>query len=180
MAEPAVETLKENPMRAMRIEKVTVNMAVGKSGEPLERAIKVLNQLTGRTPCQRGAKRTVKEFGIRKGEPIACMATLRGSDAEEFLKRTLEVLGNKLRASSFDGMGNFAFGIKEHIEIRGTKYVPELGIFGMDVIVTLERPGYRVKRRTIRRSKIGRKHLITRDDAASFIRERFGVEIAGD
>ncbi len=66
---------------------------------------------------------------------------------QSFLKRGLEAVSNALKASSFDGNGNFAFGIKEHIEIPGTKYVPELGIFGMDVMGTLERPGYRIKRK---------------------------------
>jgi large subunit ribosomal protein L5 len=119
----------------------------------------------------------VKDFGIREGEPIACLTTLRGEKANEFLKRGLEAVANTLKASSFDENGNFAFGVKEHIEIPGTKYQPELGIFGMDIIGTLERPGYRVKRRRIRPSRIGKSHRVSRDDAIKFVSNKFGVQV---
>jgi large subunit ribosomal protein L5 len=180
MAALETETTKPNPMRELRIEKVTVNIGVGKSGEPLEKAKKVLKQITNRTPCSRKAKKTIKEFGIRKGEPMACIVTLRRDEARSFLKKALEAAGDKISRSSFDRYGNFAFGIKEHIEIPGTKYVPELGIFGMNVAVTFERPGFRVKRRTIRRSTVGKGHLVSRDEAVDYIRSNFGTEIAGD
>ncbi|MEM3506101.1 MAG: 50S ribosomal protein L5 [Candidatus Bathyarchaeia archaeon] len=168
---------EQNPMQNIRIEKVVVNISVGKSGEPLEKAKKVLTQITGQTPCTRRAKRTIKDFGIRRGEPIACIVTLRRNRAYEFLKKALDAIGNKLSESCFDHYGNFSFGIKEHIEIPGTKYIPELGIFGMDVCVSLERPGYRVKRRAYHRSKIGKKHLITNEEAMNYIHEVFGTEI---
>ena len=179
MTEPEAPTAKENPMREVRIEKVTVNIGVGKSGEPLEKAKKVLNQITNRTPCSRKARKTIKEFGIRRGEPMACTVTLRRNEAKSFLKKALEAVGNKISSSSFDGLGNFSFGIKEHIEIPGTKYIPELGIFGMNVAVTLERPGFRIKRRTVKRSDVGRRHLVSREEAVNFIRSNFGTEIAG-
>jgi large subunit ribosomal protein L5 len=164
-------------MRAIKLAKVTVHIGVGKSGDQLEKAIKVLSEITGQKPCTRQAKMTVKEFAIREGEPIACLTTLRGEKASTFLKRGLEAVSNTLKASSFDENGNFAFGINEHIEIPGTKYVPELGIFGMDVIGTLERPGYRIKRRRIRPSSIGKSHRISREDATKFIAGKFGVQI---
>jgi large subunit ribosomal protein L5 len=180
MAELETETAKRNPMRELRIEKVTVNIGVGKSGEPLEKAKKVLNQITNRTPCSRRAKKTIKEFGIRQGEPMACAVTLRRDNARNFLKKALEAAGNKLSKSSFDKYGNFGFGIKEHIEIPGTKYIPELGIFGLNVNVTFERPGFRVKRRAIGRSDVGKSHLVSRDEAVGYIRSNFGTEITGD
>lgn len=171
------EVRPENPMRTMKLAKVTVHINVGKSGEMLEKAIKVLGEITGQKPCTKQAKQTVKEFGITKGEPIACLTTLRGEKAAVFLKRGLEAVNNTIKRSSFDDNGNFAFGIKEHIEIPGTKYVPELGIFGMDVMGTLERPGYRIKRKRIRPSRIGKKHRITRDDAIKFLTEKFAAQI---
>jgi large subunit ribosomal protein L5 len=175
------ETERElNPMRVIKLAKVTVHIGVGKSGEELEKARKVLAEITGQKPCTKQAKRTLKDFGISEGEPIACMTTLRGDNATAFLKRGLEATGNSLKASSFDDNGNFAFGIKEHIEIPGTKYVPELGIFGMDIIGTLERPGFRIKRRRIRPSRIGKTHRISKEDAIKFVSERFGIQIRGD
>jgi large subunit ribosomal protein L5 len=171
------EAERENPMREIRIEKVTVNIAVGKSGDPLEKAKKVLQQITEHTPCQRNAKRTVKDWGIRKGEPIACIVTLRGEECESFLKRAIEAVGNKIPESSFDDYGNFSFGIKEHIDIPGTKYVPEIGIFGMNVNVTLERRGYRIKRRAMRTSQIGKKHVISKQEAMGFSASKLQANI---
>ena len=136
--ETVTEAKPSNPMRTIRLAKVTVHINVGKSGEELEKARKILTDITGQKPCTKQAKKTVKDFGIREGEPIACLTTLRGESAATSLKRGFEAIGNGLKASSFDDYGNFAFGIKEHIEIPGTRYVPELGIFGMDIISTLE------------------------------------------
>jgi len=167
----------ENPVLKPRIEKVVINCSVGKSGEPLERAMKILQELTGQKPCVRRAKKTIRDFGIRRKEPIACVVTLRGEKAKEFLSRALQAVDNRISKSSFDEYGNFSFGIKEHIDIPGTKYSPELGIIGMDVSVVLERPGYRVKRRRRAKSKVGTEHLLSPDEAISFIREEFNVEI---
>lgn len=171
------ETVNQNPMRVIRLAKVTVHINVGESGEVLERARKVLEEITSQKTCTKQAKKTIKDFGISEGEPIACLTTLRGERAAAFLKRALEAVSNALKGSSFDDNGNFAFGIKEHIEIPGTKYVPELGIFGMDVIGTLERPGYRIKRRRIRPAPIGKSHRITKEEATKFVAEKFGVQI---
>ena len=164
-------------MRRIRIGKVTVNIGVGKSGEQLEKAKKVLQQISGQTSGSCNARKTIKDFGIRKGEPIACKVTLRGEKAADFLKTSLVAVSNRLKESSFDRYGNFAFGIKEHIEIPKTRYVPELGIFGMDVTVTLERPGYRVKRRSYHRSRVGTSHTIEKDEAIEYVKQNFGAEI---
>jgi len=166
-----------NPNLKPRLEKVTVNMAVGKSGEPLEKAAKVLEQLTGQKPCRRKAKKTVRDFGIRKGESIACLVTLRRERTKEFLKKAFEAVDNKISWERFDRLGNFSFGIKEHIDIPGTKYVPELGIHGLDICVTLSRAGQRVKRRHRAKSRVGVKQLLTPEEAMMFVKEEFGVEI---
>jgi large subunit ribosomal protein L5 len=164
-------------MREIRLAKVIVHIGVGKSGEVLEKAKRVLQEITGQKPCTKQAKMTIKEFGTREGEPIACLTTLRGERASAFLKRGLDAVGNTLKRSSFDENGNFAFGIREHIEIPGTKYVPELGIFGMDVMGTLERPGFRVKRRRIRPAAVGKSHRVSKDEAINFMTSRFTVQI---
>jgi large subunit ribosomal protein L5 len=166
-----------NPMLKPRLEKVTVNMAVGKSGEPLEKAVKVLEQLTKQKPCSSKAKKSVRDFGIRKGESIACLVTLRKAKTREFLKKAFEAVDNKISRGKFDRVGNFSFGIKEHIDIPGTKYVPELGIHGMDVCVTLARPGQRVKRRHRAKSKVGAKQILTPEEAMVFVKDEFGVGI---
>ena len=164
------------PMLRPRIEKVVVNISVGKSGEPLEKATRVLKDLTGQTPCKRKAKESIRDFNIRKGESIACIVTLRGEDAIAFLNRVLPVIDKKISSRSFDRQGNFSFGIKEHIEISGVKYVPEVGIFGMDVCVSVTRPGYRVKNRRDE-NKIGAKHVLTPEESMAFVKNTLGVEI---
>jgi large subunit ribosomal protein L5 len=164
-------------MRELKIGKVIVHTSIGESGEPLNRAITIIEQLTGGRPTIRRAKQTIRTFGIRKNEPISCLITLRGRNADEFLGKALTAVGNFVPSRSFDQSGNFAFGIKEHIDMSGTRYDPNLGIIGMDVMVSVERPGYRVKRRRKARSKIGRRHTVLREDAIEFIRNRFGTEV---
>jgi large subunit ribosomal protein L5 len=180
--EPAqIEEIKKrwesNPMLKPRIAKVTVNISVGESGERLQKAVKVLEMLTGQKPSIRRAKRTIRDFGIRKGEPIAAVVTLRGEKAIEFLRRVLPAVGNKLKASQFDEFGNVGFGIKEHILIPGVRYDPEIGVFGMDVVVTVERPGYRVARRRRARSRIPRRHKVTKEESMVLLHELLGVVI---
>lgn len=168
-----------NPMQKPHIEKVVVNLSVGKSGEALQKAIQVLEELTNKKPCQRLAKKSVRDWGIRKNEPIACIVTLRGQNAIDFLKRAFNAVENKLSPSCIDVNGNFSFGIKEHIEIPGIKYDPELGIFGMDICVTIEMPGYRIKRRHKLKSKVGKTQKVTPEMTRDYISELFNIEIQG-
>jgi len=168
-----------HPMRKPRISKVTINIGVGESGERLTKAEKMLESLVGQKPIRRRAKQTNRDFGIRRGEPIAVKVTLRGKKAEEMLKRLLAAVDNRLKAGNFDEHGNFCFGIEEHINIPGVEYDPEIGIFGMDVCVTLERPGFRVAKRKRQRHKIPRKHKLTREEGIVFAMEEFKVEVEG-
>jgi large subunit ribosomal protein L5 len=168
---------EEHPMRLPRIEKVVVNLNVGKSGEPLEKANRVLEEITGQTPVKRKAKKTIRDFGIREGESIAVVVTLRKQKAIDFLKKILPIVDNKISARSFDVRGNFSFGLKEHIEIPGVKYDPDVGIFGMDVCVTINRPGQRVKTRKKQDKSIGPKHVLTPEESIVFVKQLLGVEI---
>lgn len=165
------------PMKNIAISKVVINIGVGRSGEPVEKAKRALNVLTGQRPKVCGAKNTVRDFGIHKGEPIGAMVTLRRDKAVEFIKRVIAAKGNIIKASSFDDFGNLSIGIHEHIDIPGTRYDPEIGIFGMDVCMALSRPGYRISRRR-NKSSIGKNHRIKREDAIGFLKQSFGVEIA--
>lgn len=167
----------ENPMRRIRIEKVVVNSCIGAAGARLEKAAKIIENLTGQKPQFRKAKKTIKGFGIYRGQPIAVRVTLRKQKAIEFLEKALKAVNSTLKASSFDENGNFSFGIKEHLDIPGTKYDPELGIIGMDVCVHLSRPGLRVALRRRARSKVGSKHKVKREEAIEFMKNVFGVRI---
>jgi len=166
-----------NPMRRLRIAKVVVNMSIGKSGEILQNAMKVLQQLTDQKPYTRKAKKTIRDWGIIKGTPIACVGTLRGEKATDFLKKGFDAIRNKLPKSTFDSNGNFSFGIREHIELPGVRYDPNLGIFGMDICVTMERPGYHVKKRRKCKAKVGKRQRITPSDSMNYIKEVFNIEL---
>ena len=104
-------------MREPRIEKVTINIGVGESGEKLEKAAALLEKLTGRKPVKTKTMKRIPAFGIRPKMFIGVKVTLRGREAEEFLKKAFEAVGNRIKASSFDPLGNFSFGIKEYIDI---------------------------------------------------------------
>ena len=84
----------ESPMKRIRLEKVVLNMGVGKSGDVIEIAKKALDQISGKRSCAREAKETQRDWGVRKGEPIGAAVTIRGDDARELLKRLLEAKGN--------------------------------------------------------------------------------------
>ena len=175
MSISSTETIT-HPMKKIEISKVVVNIGVGKAGEPLERAKHGLEELTGHQPTTTKARKSVRDFGIHKGEPIAAVVTLRRDSSISFLRRIIAAKANSLNASSFDDYGNLSVGIREHIDLPDTKYNPDIGIFGMDVNVSLSRPGYSIAKK--RNPKvIGKHHRITRDEAIQFFREQFGVNV---
>jgi len=166
-----------NPMRKPRIEKVTVNIGVGDAGERLVKAQKVMEMVTGRTSVQTTSRTINRDFGIRKGMPLGCKVTLRGDDAAEFVAKALEIRENRVPVYSFDPEGNLSFGINDYTDFDGMKYDPEIGIFGMDVNVVLKRPGYRVTQRRLLKRKIPRGHRVTKEEARTFMKENFGLEV---
>ena len=170
----------QNPMRRIEVDKVVINMGVGESGEKLAKAEKLLAEpaIAGQKPIKIAAKRTIQPFGIKRGEAIACKVTLRGARAHDFLTRVFKIQ-NKLYMSQFDTSGNFSFGIAEHTDF-GIRYDPNVGIFGMDVSVSLKRPGYRIKERRVQRKKVPARHRITRDECIAFLEKEYGVEVVAE
>ncbi|MEM4137635.1 MAG: 50S ribosomal protein L5 [Candidatus Anstonellaceae archaeon] len=168
----------QNPMRQIVIEKVTLNIGVGQAGVELENAKLLLSRLTSRKPVETLAKVRNPVFHIKKGDPIGTKVTLRNQEAVEFLKKALKVKEFKLSKKNFDKFGNFSFGIPEYIHFPGIKYDPKIGIIGFDVCVSLKRKGgWRTKNKKIKKSKISKKHLITKEEGIEFVKKNFGVEI---
>lgn len=170
-------TASDNVMRSLRVAKVTVNIGVGEAGERLEKAEKLLAVLTGGTPVRTVSTKTIRDWGIREGMPIGCKVTLRGKPAEDFVEKTLWPRENRVPEWSFDREGNLQFGLPDHTALEGQRYDPDVGVFGMDVAVTVERPGYRVKRRRIMRRHLPARHRTTRDEAIAFLKDKFNLEI---
>ncbi len=166
-----------NPMRNVRIEKITLNIGAGKEQTKLEKGIKLLKTITGINPVKTVATKRIPGWGLRLGLPIGCKLTLRKNAAKKLLIRLLEAKDNNLSLTQFSENGNIAFGIPEYIDIPDAKYDPEIGIMGLEVCITLERPGFRIKRRKIRQKKIPSKHKITKEEAMEFMTKNFNVKI---
>ena len=166
-----------NPIRAPSIDKITVHIGTGESGERLSTAEKLLQTIVKQKTVRAKAKKTIPTYSIKKHEPIGCKVTLRGNKAVEFLKTAFKINENKISESQFDKNGNFSFGIEEHTDFPGMKYDPSIGIYGMDINVALKRPGYRISKRKVETHKIPTNHRLTKEDAISFVKEKYGVEV---
>ena len=167
----------ESPMKKISLEKVVLNMGIGKSGDVIDIAKKALEQISGKKPSTRNAKETQREWGVRKGEPIGVAVTIRGNDAVVLLKRLLEAKGNTVNGRAFDNFGNYSFGINEHIDIPGVKYDPQIGILGLGISVTLTRPGYSIRKRSKHKASVGKSHVITNQEAKDYPAKEYGVLI---
>ncbi|MES1904603.1 MAG: 60S ribosomal protein L11 [Paramarteilia canceri] len=159
---------KTNPMREILVDKVCLNICTGEAGDKITKASKVLKMISeDKEPVLSKAKLTLRNFGIRRGDKIAVSITLRGAKAMNVLAKALRVKEFVLKSSSFSDNGNFGLGISEHIDM-GYKYQTNIGIFGLDVNVCLARRGNRVSKRKRLRSKIGKTHKITKQEAQEF------------
>lgn len=164
-------------MKKISLEKIVLNMGVGRSGDAIVVAKKALDQISGKKSSSRNAKEPQRDWGVRKDEPIGAAVTIRGDDAVQLLKRLLEAKGNTVNGKSFDNFGNYSFGIHEHIDIPGVKYDPQIGILGLGVSVTLARPGYGIRTRSKHKARVGKTHIINSQEAKDYLTREFGVTV---
>lgn len=162
-----------NVMKEIRIEKLTLNVGAGKNVDLLKKGKKLLKNLTGIEPVSTVTQKRIPTWGLRPGLPIGCKITLRGKNAEELIKRLLDAKSNNLSPNNFDELGNISFGIPEYIDIKDAKYDPEIGVIGLQVCITLERPGFRVKKRSTNKARVGKSHFITKEDSIKFMESKF-------
>ena len=168
---------KENKMRTLYIKKVTLNVGAGKDPNVLKKGQLLLKHITGIEPVKTHTNKRIQSWGLRPGLPVGCKITLRGEEAEKLLKNLLSAKENVLKPSCFDDRGNMSFGIPEYIDIAEVKYQPEVGIMGLEVSVTLERPGYRVKTRRMKPARVGKNQLISQEEAIDFITKKYNIKV---
>ena len=132
-------------MQVPKIEKITLNIGLGNAKEnkkALQAALDELMLITGQKPVITKAKKDVSNFKIRKGFPVGCKVTLRKDYMYEFLERLCAVALPRTRDfrglsnRSFDGQGNYSFGIKEQVVFAEIDYDKVDSVTGMDVIIT--------------------------------------------
>jgi large subunit ribosomal protein L5 len=135
----------ENPMQVPKITRITINMGVGEAvadKKALDGAVSDLTALTGQKPLVTKARKAIASFKLRAGVPVGAMVTLRGARMYEFLNRLINVAMPRIRdfrgvsARSFDGRGNYSFGVKEQIIFPEIAYDKIDAIRGMDIVIT--------------------------------------------
>jgi large subunit ribosomal protein L5 len=168
-------TKENNPMREIKIEKIVLGM--GATGDDLEKAMKLLKLLSGKEPSKRTSNKRIPTLGVRPGLEIGAMVTLR-KNPEEILKKMLLAIDNELKRKQISE-NNFSFGIKEYLEIPGMEYQRDIGIMGLDVTVVFKRSGRRVKLKKIKRGKIPKRQVITKEEIIKFMEDKFQTKFTG-
>ncbi len=134
----------KNAMQMPKIDKVVINMGIGESTSDSKKAQGAADDLTliaGQKAVVTRAKKSIAGFKVREDMPLGAKVTLRGAQMYEFLDRLITIALPRVRdfrglnPKSFDGRGNFAMGIKEHIVFPEINYDKVDQIWGMDVIV---------------------------------------------
>ena len=162
--------MKENIMRKIKIEKVV--LSIGGTGENLEKGIKLLEILSeGRKPSRRKSTRRIPSLGVRPKLEIGAMVTIR-KEPEKILMRILASIDNRIRKKQISE-NNFSFGVKEYIEIPGMEYQRDIGIMGLDITVVFKRTGRRVKLKKIKKGKIPKRQVITKQEIIKFMEDNF-------
>ncbi len=160
-------------MRKIKIDKVVLN--IGGVAEELEKGVKLLGLLVpGRKPARTKSKKRIPSLGVRPNLEVGTVVTIR-TGMEEFLKKMFITIDGELKKKQVSE-NNFSFGIKEYIEIPGMEYRRDIGIKGFDVTVVFKRTGRRVRLKKIKRGKIPKKQIITKEEIIKFMEENFQVE----
>ena len=134
-----------NPMQVPKITRITVNMGVGEAvadKKAMDGAVGDLTAITGQKPLVTKSRKAIASFKLRAGVPVGAKVTLRGARMYEFLDRLINVAMPRIRdfrgvsARSFDGRGNYSFGVKEQIIFPEIAYDKIDAIRGMDITIT--------------------------------------------
>ena len=159
-------------MREIKIEKIV--LSIGGTGEYLEKGYKLLELLTNRKPAKTKSRKRIPSLNVRPGLEIGAVVTIR-KEKEELLKKLLTAIENTLKKNQLSE-NNFSFGIKEYLEIPGIEYQREIGIMGLDVTVVFKRAGRRIRLRKIKKGKIPKRQVITKQEIQKFMETKYNTE----
>ena len=132
----------KNVMEVPMLTQISLNMGIGDAKDnpkKLESAIQELTLITGQKPVTTLSKKDISNFKIRKGYPVGCKVTLRGNRMYDFMERLISIALPRTRDfrglsfKSFDGRGNYSFGVKEQIIFTEIDYDKIDSVRGMDV-----------------------------------------------
>ena len=135
----------QNPLEVPKINKIVLNMGIGENvsdSKKINSAVDALELISGQKPIKTIAKKAIAGFKLREGLPVGVKVTLRNKIMYEFIDRLINIALPRVRDfrglnnKSFDGNGNYAFGIKEHIIFPEINYESVTDIWGMDVIIS--------------------------------------------
>ena len=163
----------ENAMRKIRMEKVVLN--VSGIAEKLEKGFKLLSFITKRKPAKMKSNKRIPSLDVRPGLEVGAVVTIR-KGKEELLRRLLAAVDNFVKKRQMSE-NNFSFGIKEYLEIPGMEYQRDIGIAGLDVTVVFKRAGRRIRLKKIKKGKISKKQIITKEEIIKFMEENFQTRI---
>lgn len=131
-------------MQVPKVKSIVLNVGMGEAIQdikPLESAVRELATITGQSPVITRAKKSIAAFKLREGMPVGCRVTLRGDRMYQFLDKFISLALPRIRdfkgvsPKSFDGRGNYAFGVKEQIIFPEINYDKVASMHGMDIIV---------------------------------------------
>ncbi len=163
----------ENQMRKIKIEKIV--LSVGGLAENLEKGVNLLIFITKRKPAKMKSNKRIPSLDVRPGLEVGAVVTIR-KGKEELLRRLLAAVDNFVKKRQMSE-NNFSFGIKEYLEIPGMEYQRDIGIAGLDVTVVFKRAGRRIRLKKIKKGKISKKQIITKEEIIKFMEENFQTRI---
>ncbi len=169
------ENKAQNKMRDVEIEKMVLHC--GGVDEKLERAVKLLNKITGRKIYIVSSTKRFPEFGISPGKQSGCKVTIRNkNEINELLKKFFSALDNTIKRKQITE-NQFCFGIKEYIEVPGLEYERDIGILGFEVRLVFKRKGKRVSFKKIKQGNLPKKQHVIKEEIIDFLIKNFKLEL---
>jgi large subunit ribosomal protein L5 len=168
-----VKTNEENKMKNLMIDSIVLHGSTADT-QKLERMRKLLKLVSKQEPTKTLARKRIPAFKIRPGLHIGYKVTIKKNTKE--LLQNLFIGAHSVKKKQFNA-GFLSFGLKEYIEVPGLTYQRDIGIMGFDVTVNLKRKGFRVKLRKLKKSEIGERHKITKEETMNFFKDNFKINI---